>query len=932
MDKGNLKTYAPQARRDFIEMVISRAAQLGIVEQNGILSVADILVQGEVAIVAGQAFPAAIANLRKSLIERMRTDGFTATVEAIAYSWFNRFAALRYMELHGYLDHGHRVLSSVTPKGMPDILTHGLELAESGALPGINHNEVAELKIAGRDGELYKQLLVAQCNKLSTSMPFLFEKIDDDSELLLPDNLLRTDSVIRKLVEGIAEEDWSHVEIIGWLYQFYISEKKDQVMGKVVKSDDIPAATQLFTPNWIVKYLVQNSIGRIWLQANPSSSLAKQMSFYTATSNQTPQAQAQIDALTHMRIAEDGDVLNPETISVLDPACGSGHILVEAYDLLKAIYLERGYRNRDIPRKILQHNLFGLDIDDRAAQMAGFALTMKARADDRRILDEPLVLNITALRNFHGADLDSVAETVIQAAAQIDGSAPLSEGQLFGGGTPSSLHTSGITSNDVCALIRSLSQSKVVGSLITLPTSVVAKLPVLMNVLHQVIGKGDDLSKSYAEQIYKEFVRPAQILSRTYDVVVANPPYMGSNGMNPTVKDFAKKHFPNTKSDLFAMFMERGFSWCKPSGINSMVTMQSWMFLSSYSALRKMILDKYSILSLMQIGYNSFPEMNSKIAQACAFSIGAAKFSDHSGCYVNLNSAPQSADKEQVFLNRSDDLVFEVDQSEFSKISGIPIAYWASAKLRECFSSLPGLGVVAETKQGLATTNNSLFLRQWYETDFTKIGFSIQDNDAAYKSGKKWFPLNKGGGFRRWYGNHEYTINFEKGGAAICEYIDSTPGVNVKSNGRVINRDSYFKEGLTWSSLTSAGFSMRYSPGGFIFETKGSMCFPNEKADTFELLAIFNSKLVDHFLQCLSPTLDYHEGPIKLVPTKLGSNKEIVENVREAISIAKLDWDSNETSWDFKSLPTVSSEYRQVKLSQSWSTWNRVANSASFES
>ncbi|MDZ4238436.1 MAG: BREX-1 system adenine-specific DNA-methyltransferase PglX, partial [Hydrogenophaga sp.] len=400
MNKSNLKSYAPQARKDFITAVTARASLLGITAAH----VSAASVSGGVAIIDGVEWPAKVAAQRQALLDRMARHGaatqaeaFAQTMEEVAYTWFNRLVALRYMEIHELLDHGHRVLSS-RDGGQPELLRHAADVA----LPGLQAERVQALQLAGnQDNALYKLLLVAQCNELSRTMPFLFERIDDDTELLLPDNLLRTDSIIAKLVAGVPEEDWEEIESIGWLYQFYISEKKDQVIGKVVKSEDIPAATQLFTPNWIVQYLVQNSVGRLWLMANPASTLASQWPYYIQPAEQTPEVQAQLDALIHTRVAEDGDTLNPETITVLDPACGSGHILVVAYDVLKSIYLERGYRLRDIPRLILEKNLYGLDIDDRAAQLAGFALLMKARADDRHLLADPAnppKLNVLSLQ------------------------------------------------------------------------------------------------------------------------------------------------------------------------------------------------------------------------------------------------------------------------------------------------------------------------------------------------------------------------------------------------------------------------------------------------------------------------------------------------------------------------------------------------------
>ena len=399
MNRTTLKTYAPQARRDFITAVTDRAAYYGLTRDR----IETMTEQGDVVIIAGTSLPRHVAAKRKRLEERITRQGFEQTMEAMAYTWFNRFAAIRFMELHGYLEHGYRVLSHPDPdKPTPEILEH----AEHVDLPGLNQTTVIDLKLDGtREAELYRMLLMAQCNALHAAMPFLFERIDDETELLLPDNLLHSDSLIRKLVNGIDEEDWQEVEIIGWLYQFYISEKKDQVIGKVVKSEDIPAATQLFTPNWIVKYLVQNSLGRQWMATYPDSPLKQQMEYYIEPAEQTPEVQAQLKAITP-------ESLNPEELTLLDPACGSGHILVEAYDLFKAIYQERGYRARDIPSLILQKNLYGLEIDDRAAQLAAFALMMKARADDRRIFSSGIQPHVLAIQESKGLDAQQITEAL----------------------------------------------------------------------------------------------------------------------------------------------------------------------------------------------------------------------------------------------------------------------------------------------------------------------------------------------------------------------------------------------------------------------------------------------------------------------------------------------------------------------------------------
>lgn len=478
MNKNKLKTYAPQARKDLIAAVTARANLLGLSEAKGQLVVAEAKMTGDIVLIAGRPWPAAVNAQRDQLIVRMRRDGFAQTVEAVAYTWFNRFAALRYMELHDYLGHGRRVLSNVQG-GLPEVLAHALELADSGDLPGLSAATVRELKLSNQDSDLYRQVLIAQCNALHQAMPFLFERLGDETELLLPDNLLHSDSVIAKLVSAIDEEDWQQVEIIGWLYQFYISEKKDQVIGKVVKSEDIPAATQLFTPNWIVQYLVQNSVGRLWLMANPQSMLKSEWPYYIEPAEQTPEVTAQLDALIQARTGEDGGSLNPESITVIDPACGSGHILVVAYEVLKAMYLERGYQPRNIPRLILEKNLYGIDIDDRAAQLAGFALLMKARADDRRLFDNPPRLNVLSLQETKGVD---VAEVMTHL-----GSFGLSHGTLR-------------------TLVDTFEFSKTIGSLIQIPSALSVELAQISRII-QDASRSDDLYVTKAAERIAPLVR-----------------------------------------------------------------------------------------------------------------------------------------------------------------------------------------------------------------------------------------------------------------------------------------------------------------------------------------------------------------------------------------------------------------------------------------
>jgi hypothetical protein len=871
MNKANLKSYAPQARKDFIAAVTARAHLLGLAEQGGQLEVAPAQTQGDVTLIAGQPWPAKVARQREQLIARMRQHGFAATVEAIAYTWFNRFAALRYMELHDYLGHGHRALSSNQLKGqggLPDILTHATDLTSE--LPGLNAAKVTELKLAGnRDGELYRMLLVAQCNALSRAMPFLFERIDDDSELLLPDNLLRSDSVIAKLVAEIPEEDWAEVEIIGWLYQFYISEKKDQVIGKVVKSEDIPAATQLFTPNWIVQYLVQNSVGRLWLMANPQSTLAKEWPYYITPAEQTPEVQAQLDALIQTRVREDGDTLNPESITVLDPACGSGHILVVAYDVLKAIYLERGYQPRAIPRLILEKNLYGLDIDDRAAQMAGFALLMKARADDRRLFTatvdagnlQPPKLNVLSLQESKGLSVDELATHL----------------------APFQVQRATIT-----ALVETFEHAKTFGSLIQIPYALNTHLAVLPEALELVRQSGDLYASAAADDLLP-LVHQAQVLAMQFDAVVANPPYMGGKGMNLNLKEFAQGKYPDSKSDAFAMFIERGFAMCKSSGFNSMVTMQSWMFLSSFEEMRKSALSDHSLISLTQLPYDG------KGPTAMGINFGMSVFQFQKAKIANLNGSfdcfryfELTEDGEPKHFPSGNERNLCTNPDDFIGIPGAPIAYWMSKSARRAFLEFPSLSSVSAVVCGMTTADNATFTRRWFEVDYSKTGLNFRSSADAKSSQMKWFPYNKGGDFRKWFGNNEFVVNWYSDGADILKTGRASPRA----------RDNYFKESATWSFISSSFFGVRYSDPGFIFDMAGCSAFPTQESAKF-ITALLCSSTSYYFLKFTNPTLNFQVGNVSQIPLPPVDRVKVTQLAQKAVEIARDDWNFQETSWDF---------------------------------
>ena len=553
MNDNTLKAYAQKARRDFIAAVTARAASYSLTAR----SIEQAVEAGDVTVIGAHAFPRTVAEARKRLEEQIRRDGFEQVMEAMAYTWFNRFAAIRYMELHGYLGHGYHVLSHPEGQPYPEILEHAADVD----LPGLDREKAVELKLDGnKDEELYRLLLKAQCNALHQAMPFLFEPIGDETELLLPANLLHTDSLIRQMVEGIDESAWEQIEIIGWLYQFYISEKKSQVIGKVVASEDIPAATQLFTPKWIVKYMVQNSLGAQWLATYPQSQLKEKMDYYIEPAQQTDEVAEQLAAITP-------GTLNPEALTLIDPACGSGHILVEAYDLFKAIYLERGYQKRGVVRLILEKNLFGLDIDGRAAQLTGFALMMKGRTDDRRLFERDVKLNVMALVDSKRFDAERMAQRV-------------------------NLADYGLAASDLTEMKRLFEYATTFGSLIQVPEGLAVKLPALKQLSE---APGQDLFESGALKWLGLLVRQAEMLTAQYDVVVANPPYMGSKGMNTLVKKFAKDQFPDAKSDLFACFIERGYTLAKSVAHEAMVTMQSWMFLSSFEKMRERMLREKTI-------------------------------------------------------------------------------------------------------------------------------------------------------------------------------------------------------------------------------------------------------------------------------------------------------------------------------------------------
>ena len=872
MHRNTLEAYAQKARRDFIAAVTARAASYGLTAK----SIEPIVEEGDVARVGADAFPRTAVEARKRLEEQIRRDGFGQVMEARAYTWFNRLAAIRYMELHGYLGHGYRVLSHPEGQSYPEILEHAADVD----LPGLDREKVVELKLDGsKDEELYRLLLKAQCNALHEAMPFLFEPIGDETELLLPGNLLHTDSLIRQMVEGIDESAWRQIEIIGWLYQFYISEKKSQVIGKVVASEDIPAATQLFTPNWIVKYLVQNSLGAQWMATYPHSQLKAEMDYYIEPAEQTDEVTAQLAAITP-------STLNPEALTLIDPACGSGHILVEAYDLFKAIYLERGYQKRGVAQLILEKNLFGLDIDGRAAQLTGFALMMKGRTDDRQLFERDVKLNVMALVDSKRFDAERMAQRV-------------------------NLADYGLAASDLTEMKRLFEYATTFGSLIQVPEGLAVKLPALKQLSE---APGQDLFESDALKWLEFLVRQAEMLAAKYDAVVANPPYMGSKGMNTLVKKFAKDQFPDAKSDLFACFIERGYTLAKKAGYDAMVTMQSWMFLSSFEKMRERMLREKTIGTMAHLGARAFGSISGEVVQTTACVLQNRSPQGYKPVFFRLLGGGEV--EKSTALANGEKRFDRTAQDEFKKIPGSPVAYWVSVTTFEAFAQtkLSGSG---KTRRGLQTGDKDRFIRTWQECAINRIEQRLLTREASLGSSAKWFFFNNGGDFRKWYGNLSLVVEWEANGSVLKEF----PGSIIPSE------DLYFAPGVCWSRLTSAIVAFRCHPGGVIPGDLSPCLYSQD--DLSIILAYLNSAIARHFMRVINPTLTMPVGDVAKIPYLSSglSSQTLSVNARRLLTEHKTDWNAYEHSWEFEFLPilTAASEPAPTLKSSytAWTTQNR---------
>ena len=874
MNTGKVAEFSDTVREKLQVELAGRAAFFGITPES------IYPVDGEYAdaiVIRGQVFDRKIKKQRERLVREIKEKGYRQVMDEVTYTWFNRFMALKFMEANDYLP--VKVFSSVhEDRDEPDLLTEALEHKILNA----DRQLVLDMKERNDDEELYKYLILQLCRYLHRIMPFLFERIEDYTELLFPERLLHTDSIIHDLNDIIEAEDWKEVEVIGWIYQFYIAEKKKKVIGKVVKSEDIPAATQLFTPKWIVKYMVQNSLGALWLATYPHSPLKGKMEYYIEPAEQTDEVKAQLAVITP-------SMLEPESLILIDPASGSGHILMEAYELFKAIYLERGYLQRDVAKLIIQKNLFGLDICGRAAQLTGFALMMKARADDRRLFECGVKLNVMPLVDSTGFDAERLAQGV-------------------------NLGDYGLQPSDLADLKRLFEHATTFGSLIQVPEGLAEKLPALKQ-LSEVTSQ--DLFVLESLERLGPLVQQAEILAAQYDAVVANPPYMGTRVMPRFLKVWCKKSYPASCADLFSCFIERAWRFTLPNGLLSLVTLQNWMFLTSFTELRSNLISDATIRTLTQVGFNTFPTLNSKIALGCMFSVSPAFIGGYLATYVDCNSAAKSADKHEVFLQRGASTVHNRTVANFDRIPGKPIAYWATNRIVSLFETEESMSTVAVAKQGMATTDNTYYLRHWAELSVTDIVFPNGERGSKF-----WFPYNKGGDFRRWYGPGNNVVRYTNDGEDLIEMVRakypriSDPEFVIK------NRAYYFREGVTWTDI-SLLVSARYLPPGYIFDTAGPMAFFRDEQSMLLALSFLNTHLSAQYRQILNPSLHFTLGDFEKLPfPRLASNARVERDMHRCIEITHLDWDAYERSWDFQSLPilTASSD-PAATLESSYVAW-----------
>ena len=864
MDKNAIKKYAIWARRELIDRVTKRAAVFGVSKED----VGDPNADS----VNGHLLSDAEKRQRQALIRRIEEKGYEQVMEEVAYTWFNRFAALRFMEVNGYLPTHIRVFTDDEGRFRPQILSEAIYLD----LDGLNKPKVYQLKDGNQEEELFKYLLIVQCNALNGILPGMFQKIEDYTELLLPDYLLREGSVIEQMVTLIPEDDWKdQVQIIGWLYQYYNTEPKDKVFADLKKNikiskEHIPAATQLFTPDWIVHYMVENSLGRLWLEGHPNNELKSEWKYYLDEAEQEPDVQTQLAEIRKQYAA-----LKPEEILTIDPCAGSGHILCVLFDVLVRIYEDYGYTAREAAASIVQNNLWGLDIDDRAAQLAYFAVMMKARQYDRRFFTREVQPHVYAIQESNGIHRDHL--------------------HYLGRGMSDIERNN--ARNQMNTLLDEFIDAKEYGSILqpgAYDWALLSRFVADTTPEQQVTFDESGVEATQAQ--LRLMIAQGQALAQKYHAVVTNPPYMSSGNMGAKLLSKIKKEFDVGKNDTYSAFIIKCRDFAKENGFYAMITMQGWMFTQRFEELRKLLL-RDTLCSMLHVGYNSFPELNSKIAQGASFSFRKKCIKRYASIYYDLtNRVSQSADKKQIFENKmkSNDCI-EMINDKFTALPGCQFAYWITPALLNDFSDGIKLGDIAAPRQGLATGDNDTFLRFWHEVAYYKLGFSYKTTEEFQLSNKLYTPYNKGGEYCKWYGNRDLVIKFDTDNYDILQ----------NQGNHLPSKQYYFSECATWSALTTSGFSCRYCENGFVFDTKGSSLFCNNRDELLTYMGFLNSIVANEIFKMLSPTVDYNAGTVANVPILSRKNERVNYIVGDNIEKAKRAADSFETSWDFKEHPLI---------------------------
>ena len=838
MNDTAIKNFAIWARRELISDVRKRCMKYGILEKGSLPATADSI--------DGRVLTSVERQQRADLLRIAADGGYRELVERAAYTWFNRLLAIRFMELNDRLPSHVRVLSGADGALRPQALAEAMDLP----LEALDSTQVAELIQRGDDEALFREIFLAQCDELATCMPAVFEKIGGSMELLLPDSLLREDGVVEKLVTSIPEEDWREgVEIVGWMYQYYVSERKDEVFasfkkGKKAERESIAPATQLFTPNWIVRYLTENSLGRLWMLNKPSSSLPDDMPYFVKPDE---------DAETEFK-----KISSPEEITVVDPACGSGHILVYAFELLSKMYIEEGYTGRDAARLILEKNLSGMEIDPRAGAMASFALTMKACELDSRFLRRGVSPRITVLSRveFEPEELQYI-ENLRDRPELMDAAAHLDEcGSLLT-----------VSSEDLEAIARDL--ASLAGETTIFGGSAAGKLKRLQTELEP--------------------------LSRRYDVVVANPPYMGSSNMNSWLSGWTKKRYKEVCKDLCTCFIKRGFILSDDRGYEALITSDTCMYISSFEKMRKEVIEQTSIVCFIDTrGTNAHPDVFDANAGWVLWNHPGANIK---GSYFKLNHPiPEKGQRLlEALANPGCGWFYHADASKFEVIPGSPIAYWASGTALNAFSNSEPFSEFVTPKSGFSTGDNDKFIHFWWELNWQSFCIDCTSLPEANLKTEYWFPLNKGGGFRKWYGNNLFAVNWRGNAFEMKKCSGYRSGCERY----------YFHKGLTWGTISSSMLSVRYSPIGYMPNRKGAMAFSDIEANLYYGLGLLNSSTAMYYLRFLAPTLDFSEGPIGALPFIEADRNSVSAIVRETIEISRRDYDSFEDSWDFERHPLI---------------------------